>query len=337
MWKVFEKLSLKYLDPKKHQLVPLMPDIDKQNVQPYDLIVLGGGSIIHPNYINILHRGIQQKKKVMIWGSGIDSLDKQYIQSYMNRKEAIASPFSKDTHEKLKEVIEKSVYVGVRGPLTRYILQNSITDKPIEQSLDPGLLIEPHNHLNEELKKWKGHKKLIGLNWGTSYNKIFGGSEVQVEDYLVRVARKLIQSGYKIYMYIVWWRDRLPASRLYKKIGDPHNVILDETVHSEYELMTRIKQCELTINFKLHANILSAVTGVPFVALGYRMKVLDFALSVDLPKFVISTDCLDMDEKIIAFIQNRSAHQRWMNEKIRYYADVAKQRLEKPFQEKLYL
>ena len=62
----------------------------------------------------------------------------------------------------------------------------------VEQSLDPGLLVEPVFPTSLPPKKvLKG--KWIGINWGTSYNKIFGGSELQVEDRLVKVIRKLIK------------------------------------------------------------------------------------------------------------------------------------------------
>lgn len=340
MWDVFKSLSEHYLDTKKIQVIPSLPDVDIRDVRPYDLVVLGGGSIIHPKYIDILYKAVQLGKKVMIWGSGIDSLDKNRVDQFLGKKSSTKlEPIFEPKHEqKLIEIIERAEYVGVRGPLTfKALKEMGANIQKVEQSLDSGLLIKPKNSVLVPLNEWSENKKIVGLNWGTSYNKIFGGSELKIEKHLVQVTRNLIKKGYKIYMYHVWWRDRGPSQRLYKKINDPQNVKFDNQLYNTYEMMSIMQQCDFTINFKLHANVLSAVAHVPFIALGYRMKVLDFAASVGLQDFVLSTDHSDLGTQMLNMIPTLNKKKNFMIQKVNQFSLLSKKQLTKPFINNLYL
>lgn len=331
MWEIFRELSQKHLDLKKFEIIPSLPNIDLTDLQPYDLIVLGGGSIIHPNYIRRLDQAIQLNKKVMIWGSGVDSLTKEYIRHYQEQTKPNPPLFSNEIQKKLAIIFHQSIYTGVRGPVTYYLLKEmNLPVKQIAQSLDPGLLVDPM--LSSSIvppKKLKG--KWIALNWGTSYNKIFGSSELKVEDQLVKAVRQLIQKGYKIYLYTVWWRDRKPAQRLYEKIGDKQHVYFDPQVYHYLELLQILKQCYFTLNFKLHANVLSAVANVPFIALGYRIKVIDFALSLGLQDFVLYTDDPHLSEKIVTMISKQSTYQKILASQMKKYLPIARRNLTTPF------
>ncbi len=332
MWEIFRKLSLQYLDQQRFEVIPSLPHIDLSDLDPYDLIVLGGGSIIHPKYIRILHQALQLKKHVMIWGSGIDSLDKEYMNHYHGRSNSIPPLFSTEIQAKLKTILHQSIYTGVRGPLTYHLLREmNLPVAHVEQSLDPGLLVEPtQTQPVSPQKELKG--KWLALNWGTSYNKIFGGSEIRVENQLVKAIRHLIQKGYHIYLYTVWWRDRKPAQRLYEKIGDKRHVYFDPNIYHYLELIEILKQCQLTINLKLHANVLSAVAKVPFIALGYRIKVFDFALSLGLQNLVLFTDDPRLSDKIVRMTSKKSAYQKILHTQMAQYLPIALRNLTKPFQ-----
>lgn len=309
MWEIFREFGKKYLDPKKFMIIPSLPTVDLTNLKPFDLIVLGGGSIIHPNYIQILYKAIQLKKKIIIWGSGIDSLNKDYIQHYLGKTPSIPSLFPEEIHTKLATILDQSMYTGIRGPLTYHILKEmNLPVNKVTQSLDPGLLVN-HPVLTTPVSPKKVLKgKWIALNWGTSYNKIFGGNERKVEDQLVKAIRKLIRKGYRIYLYLVWWRDRKPAQRLFNKIGDRRHVHLDPHIYHYLDLIQILKQCDFSINLKLHANVLSAVANVPFIALGYRIKVFNFAFSVGLQDFVLYTDDHQLGDKIEMMVSKQRVY-----------------------------
>ncbi|MCM3166847.1 polysaccharide pyruvyl transferase family protein [Peribacillus frigoritolerans] len=149
------------------------------------------------------------------------------------------------------------------------------------------------------VKYRKTKKKIVGINWGTSFNRICGSNEIIVEDQLAETAKKLIQKGYKIYMFIVWKADINPSLRLYKKINDTQNVRLSTKYYHQNDLLNILQSCHFTINLKLHANVISAAAGIPFITLGYRFKSFDFAHSVGQNDFIISTDSQTITKEII--------------------------------------
>lgn len=56
MWRVFEQLSRKHLDVQQFQVIPSLPGVDLVDLSPYDTIVLGGGSLLVPGYVDVAHR-----------------------------------------------------------------------------------------------------------------------------------------------------------------------------------------------------------------------------------------------------------------------------------------
>ena len=63
MWEMFRELSEKYLDPTKYQVIPSLPGVNLKDLSPYDVVVLGGGSLIIPGYIDLLHQAVKERKK----------------------------------------------------------------------------------------------------------------------------------------------------------------------------------------------------------------------------------------------------------------------------------
>ncbi|MFP3919023.1 polysaccharide pyruvyl transferase family protein [Lysinibacillus telephonicus] len=294
-----------------------------KNVSPnqYDLIVLGGGSIlsgngnlIHPYIIEYLYNCLTINKKIMIWGSGIDWAPKDYIERLENNVE-IPILISNNFSAKIKQVFMESVWSGVRGPLTLKVLEQYGVRKDAHISGDPGFLLKPQViSKNEQINKLQStlqhNEKIIGVNWGTSFNNIYGEDEITVEDQLAVSLNQFIENGYFIYLFSVWRQDFPSIERLYSKLDNKSQVILDRNLYNEYELMDILQNCTFTINFKLHANFISLAANVPFIAFGYRFKVFDFVKSINHEKYLVSTDEQNISEQISQLesdiINNRS-------------------------------
>lgn len=338
MWNIFEKLAKKYLDPQKFKITGSFP---KANINPEapDIVVLGGGSLIIKKYINILYKYMEQNKKIIIWGSGYDWLEKEGMEKIKNNRKDLPVLLDSDSKQKLAEIVEYAEFVGVRGPLTYLALKNmNINMKKINISGDPGLLVKSSKvNRNNELSRWRNNDKIIGINWGTSNNKIYGQNELHIENQLSEAAKKFIKKGYKIFIYSVWKKDKLVNHRLYEKIGDPKNVILSSKLYNEHELMNLLQKCEFTINFKLHANVLSAMANVPFIALGYRFKTFDFAASIGLDELVISTDELNIEEEMMRLSSYICTHKEQIKNKINESIPLYEQRLLEPFHHQFYI
>jgi len=334
MWLLFRDLCRAYLPSKQYDVLPSIPGVDIHNTSPYDTIVLGGGSLLIPGYIDVVYKAVSAKKKVLIWGSGHDRADFPKLdEAGVVRSNLAFTGEHRPNNEKLAEVVEQAVFCGVRGPLTYQFLDH-IGNKMehVMISGDPGMLLPspspaPTGGLANE--------RTIGVNWGTAYNRIYGGSESRVEDQLVQALQQLVREGYKVHIFPVWGPDRDACRSLYKKLGDTEKVTMDLELYHHEDLIERIRDYALTINFKLHASYLSAAAGVPFVCLGYRFKSLDFGYSIDLPDYIVPTH----DEKLTDTILDRVSRIRQESGSIQEcfveHREKYRALLEIPFREKL--
>lgn len=316
-------------------------------IQEYDLIVLGGGSLlggkghfVHPYIINYLYDCISLNKKVMIWGSGIDWVPKSFIEQLENDIE-IPLYVSDKLKQKIKTVFEESVWSGIRGPLTLKILeQYGVQTSHI--SGDPGFLLNPaqisdKDHVQIDLASHKQDEKIIGVNWGTSFNNIYGEDEQKVEEQLADGLNQLIEKGYHIYLYTVWKADLPAIERLYSKLLDSTKVTLDRTLYNHNELLLLMRNFTFTINFKLHANYISLAANIPFIALGYRFKIFDFVKSVDHEDFIISTDAPDTSEQILLMEAEILSHRSKIKSNMDSYLTLYRDRIQEPFKQGLYI
>jgi polysaccharide pyruvyl transferase WcaK-like protein len=332
MWLLFRDLCRSHLPDKHYDVIPSIPGVDIRNPGPYDTVVLGGGSLLIPGYIDVAYQAAAKKKNVIIWGSGHDRQDYPVFDAAGKITTNLAyTGENQATNGKLMELAQKSVFFGVRGPLSHQFLEDSgVSKAQMIISGDPAFLLPAPSPVHPSKKS-----RTIGVNWGTAYNRIFGGSEEKVEKHLVQSLSALIAQGYKINIYSVWGPDREACKRLYAKLGDKENVELDLELYHHEDLLEKLKSYALTINFKLHASYLSASAGVPFVCLGYRFKAIDFGLSLKLPEFVLSTG----DEQLSDSILDRVGKIEKGADKIRetFYTQQRHYRslLETPFQEGL--
>ncbi len=340
MWDIFRSLADQHLNPEEYKITPSLPDVNTKKLNSYDLVVLGGGSLIIPPTIGILFNAIKKNKKIIIWGSGHDGLAKERLEVLIGKKKrSFEHLLTPSFEEVLVTVIENTNYAGVRGPLTLQILQEiGANMNKVEISGDPGLLLEydeandnfdnlfPYNYM------WKPGENIVGINWGTSYNNIYGKNEARVEDCLARIGKILLRQGYKIFIYTVWGEDINPSTRLYDKIGDSENVKFTPNLYNQYDLMNIVQKCCFTINFKLHANVISAAANVPFIALAYRFKTFDFAASLDLNKLVVSTDSPAIEEDILGLIPYVTENRQIIIGQFKKYRETYREKLEVVFE-----
>lgn len=336
MWELFEELCFKFYG-SKCIVVPSPPDISTDDISDYDTIVLGGGSILLPQYINWIYHALEMDKKIIIWGSGYDWADRKYIDLL---EEGIDQNllYDGETVERLEEIVNKSAYIGVRGPLTYSLLESAnINMDKVCLSGDPGLLLKADKFPKRcPIINWSNEDKIIAVNWSTSKNDIYGEDEEYIENQLAQVCKILLEQNYKIYMYIMWPIDIACNRRLYDKVGYHQNVVLDSNLYKAGELTRILKKCTMSINFKLHGNIISAAAGIPFVCLGYRFKCFDFVKSMDLNELIVSTDEKRIVQAILGRISFINANRPVIIHKLSMYKELYRKRLIRPFGEKLF-
>ncbi|GIO21496.1 polysaccharide pyruvyl transferase family protein [Oceanobacillus sp. J11TS1] len=295
LWNIFENLSKKHLKESEMTIIPSFPSVDINNIEEYDLVVLGGGSLLTPYYVGILHKALTMNKKVIIWGSGIDRIKEQKLNMMMEGESpALNEIFSYEDALLLREVFSGASFGGVRGPLTKKALELlGVNEKDIQIIGDPGVLLKSDINIEKEKKE-----KIIGINWGTAKNNLYGNEPI-LEKKLINICERLKNRGYKILIYTVWKGDIPACKRLFNKINDGKNVTLDTTLYTEQELISLLSTCTLTINFKLHPNLLSLAANVPYIALGYRFKAFDLSQSLNLENYVLSTNSSDLENEVL--------------------------------------
>ncbi|OLO37188.1 hypothetical protein BTR23_13745 [Alkalihalophilus pseudofirmus] len=315
MWYIFRGLCDKYLlDQVK--ITYTRPGLRINEVKHYDLVVMGGGSLISSYYINIIYRARKFNIPVIVWGSGIDRVGKGKLDSLLNQKKKQYTHYlSLDVEGKLKKLIPEIRSFSVRGPLTYSIIEKIYgKTSNTHVSGDPGVLINEQDLLRKLDSKqtevpFDLKTPCIAVNWGTVYNELYGGNEVKLRKELARALKELCNEGYHLLLYSVWPEDIPSLKRLRDEISCNNNVKI-WLKPNEQQLLIALSQCEYSINFKLHANILSLAAGTPAIALGYRFKVYDFFHSVNLQQLVLPADSVHFKEEVLErhkyVIENRS-------------------------------
>lgn len=344
MFECFKKEFFKLGDTYKLDLVNNEKRyLDNAALQNYDLIVLGGGSIlsgaahpIQPYIIETLYQALQMNKKVMIWGSGIDWVPKEYLSNRQNTA-LITSNLTDTFYKKLNMVFHKSVWSGVRGPLTKQLLQDAGVINEVKVSGDPAFLLSNSLDADPFSDTFSSNDKVIGVNWGTSFHNIYGRDEITLANQFATALNQLISHGYKIYFYLMWGADLEPTRQLASKLNDASSYQVDENVYTAADSIALIKHFTFTINFKLHANYLSLAAEIPFIALGYRFKIFDFVRSVGLEQMAIATDELELERRIMDLKEKINSEYKELVNTMAKKQQFYRIQLLEPFEQGLYI
>ena len=262
---------------------PIMVDFDGwqalngylQDVDFYDLVVLGGGSIFNlPDWLRLCAQAQQAGIPTMSWGTGMDAMSI----STVTIPPAVA--------ELLREIVPKMKLVSCRGPITRHALQEIA--KPSNDILvigDPALDFK--SRIKGDLAMVP---RSIFVNWGTSSNNVLGGDESRVEATLATALNRLIEQGYSVTIAPMWTGDLEACERLASQLEKDRAKLVPVVLSADH-LYSLIRTCQLSICFKLHAGILSAAAHRPPISLAYRLKCVEFATIIDSLDY-----CMPMDK-----------------------------------------
>lgn len=285
LFELFKDMFYKYRSSKGREdvvMIDAFPIVENYQVDlsAYDLIVLGGGSLIHlPYWLNICVEGMRRGIPVVSWGTGFDGIYKE--------ADYHSITLTKKYVDYFRSIYEKFDFLSVRGPFTAKMLTNLGVEKEIHEIGDPAL-VYMSEVFDDHLKEATEHKHIL-VNWGTSHNNIFGRNEQAVEQELIIVIKELLSRGYTVGIYPIWTADISAVKRLGNKVDDSRCYV-QEVVYEAKILQKIIQNSYLSINLKLHANILAAAGNRPFISLAYRGKCFDFSKTVNCLGYTMATD-----------------------------------------------
>lgn len=272
---------------------------------PLSGVVLGGGSLFQGTaFVRPALEAINLGLPLWTFGTGIDYFSENYVRQLYETSLPPSPPQMFDGKEldinALRTIFEQAAFAGVRGPLTKRF--SSFLTQPDKTVIigDPGLVYQP----KADSSMLEGvPTKFAAVNWGQSYSCIFGHDEQRTMMELVEGIRCLIRQGYHILIYPMWDHDIEPCQYLYSTIGHQAACTVVPRVHSTDAICTMLSRADLSISFKLHAAVLSARMGTPFISLAYRSKCMDFAMSMGMLSQCIPTSSFHIG----SFIAERTA------------------------------
>lgn len=145
------------------------------------------------------------------------------------------------------------------------------------------------------------------LNTG---GNLFGGNDSEVLDAMAAEVRRLAADGLSVTLMSSFPEDDRWILELERIAEVPSLGYLAGYADLDATL-SRIAGARLVIGERLHASILAAAMGTPFVPVAYRPKVLDFARSVGAQDLVVATDTIDRLQHLVELMLNDGqAHQR---------------------------
>ena len=248
--------------------------------------LLGGGTIINQSsyllesYVTVRNR---TRSLVPVLGAGVASPDFWSTKSDW-----------KDSRKEWVTVLDELPIVGVRGPLSKNLLDD-VGARNVIVCGDPAVAY----HLEYASKPLhaQGNRPLrAAINTGDCSGNLWGRMD-DVQESLTKLVLWLEASGHQIEFIPVWPKDVGPCVDVARKAGLERSVV-GPVLSSHTAFLSKIETFDIVVALKLHAAILSAVANIPFVLLGYQPKSLDFAASLGWEQFTIRTDQLTTSKLI---------------------------------------
>ncbi len=244
-------------------------DIVKE-IRRADLVLLGGGTLLQDRtsprsplyYLGIAGLAKGMGKPVFFYGQGygpiIHPFSKRIIRFLLNRVDAI------------------TVRDSLSGEEMR---SHGVTKVPIYVTADPALTIDPLEADLEDARR-RLTKHQVDPDAPIAYIAIrdWKGEEHFKEE-LARCGDNLSRLGWQVvFLSMQYPHDHSPSVDVMSKMKN-RAVLIDQPLNFK-EIMSLIGLGQLMIGMRLHALILAAIMGVPFIALSYDPKIDRFVESV---------------------------------------------------------
>lgn len=257
-----------------------MPWADlKLSGHPGNLLILGGGTLINrPGYLQILNEYNSPRLERAVFGTGVSNPEF----------------WGKDTdREQWHNYLKSCSYVGLRGPHSVRTLESWGFDGNAEVVGDPALLFErPTVAIRQQ------GSVVLSPVW--TRDNLWGKSDQAVFDQMSRWVNQWLSEGREVTLLACSPDDDRPILNIMRQAPTTNLNYVAGYLDTQSALLA-LAQAEVVIGERLHACVLAAAVGTPFVGLEYRPKLRDFAASLGVERLLMRTDSLDheqMDELI---------------------------------------
>jgi polysaccharide pyruvyl transferase WcaK-like protein len=255
-------------------------------VKKPDLIILGGGTLIRKkiseSYLRLFYKYHQKypSAKLAVYGSGVGDTHL-----------AAQIGFPTDV-ENWKGILNKCIFIGVRGKLSKKVLEEDW-----KVTTDINILNDPAIYFKKEKVKPKKKQKRIGINFCDMGGRLYGLDQKALETFAQNIIRELSAQGWNIFLYPTVASD-LPYM---KQILGPQ-LLAKVKVYNNYKNFQKslsfLESMDVLIGQRLHSVIFAAISYTPFYAIEYEVKTSDFLNTLGLCNVSTRTDQLNVESVI---------------------------------------
>jgi polysaccharide pyruvyl transferase WcaK-like protein len=250
----------------------------------FEYILLGGGTLINggEEYLNQF-TGIASEQKI-VFGTGVD--DPQFWSKIPN---------AYDTINEWVKALNRSDYIGVRGPLSNKLLKEWGVVKDIKTVGDPALF-----YLRPQISR-KRKNKVLGINIGSMSGHLWGGNDNEFLADLTRALKILGNKGWSFKFFPVFCYD---IDFIFKAMDMLNGYPVDyvKNYMDINTFMNDLKHVDIFIGEKLHSVILAMCTHTPSIMLEYRPKCRDFMMSIGMENLTVRTDQI-IEDQIVDLVE----------------------------------
>jgi len=234
-----------------------------------EILMVGGGTLINADryYLTRVLRNDSPTLERVLLGTGVRSPEFWGITEPM---------------EEWKAFIDSSLYAGVRGPDSAHHLDELGVAASIDIFGDPALaLTRP-----DDVAQVPGRIIVCPV---FAAGSLWGGDDGAVFDALAALVRRLRGDAHEVVMMSAFPADDRWLIEIMRQAGEPDLPYVPGYADLD-ETMRCLASADLVVGERLHASILAAACGTPFVAVEYRPKIRDFARSVGMEEAIVRTD-----------------------------------------------
>ena len=237
------------------------------------LLLLGGGTLINRiTYLEALRRHDSPRVERVVFGTGVADPD------YWGLTEPV---------DQWLDYLDSCRYVGVRGPRSEQILREWGYTGDLEILGDPGLSVRAEASVVVD-------EGLVVVSPAFTDGQLWGESDERVFAALAGLVESVRGAGREVAYLSCYPGDDRFIMNIMRRSGsiDAEYVAAYADHEAGIELLAR---AGVVVAERLHAAVVAAAGGTPFVAIEYRPKIRDFARSVDQDDLVIRSDEITAD------------------------------------------
>jgi polysaccharide pyruvyl transferase WcaK-like protein len=252
----------------------LLPDATVgYDVADRRLLMLGGGTLINRlTYLEALRRHDSPRLERVVFGTGV------------------ADPVYWDLTEPTEgwvDYLDSCSYVGVRGPRSEALLREWGFGGELEILGDPGLSIQPATPTEKE-------DGLVVISPAWTNGELWGEDDTKVFTAFADLVTEMRRQGREVAYMSCFPGDDRHIMEIMKQSNslDARYVAAYDDHDGGIEILA---SAGVVVAERLHAAVVAAACGTPFVAVEYRPKIRDFARSVDQEDYVVRSDEVTSD------------------------------------------